>query len=126
MIQQLIDQHLSAITAQIRAKYPSEMESYAKRLINLGMDADQVEEDMQAVLRTLVMRNESVSDEEFFYILNLFPDYEQFGKQTIEFKITLEGTKSWRKVRAGNSQFNGAGLCSDCSFSWNGRAFVYA
>ena len=99
MIQQLIDQHLSAITAQIRAKYPSEMESYAKRLINLGMDADQVEEDMQAVLRTLVMRNESVSDEEFFYILNLFPDYEQFGKQTIEFKITLEGTKSWRKVR---------------------------
>ena len=99
MIQQLIDQHLSAITAQIRAKYPSEMESYAKRLIELGMDADQVEEDMQAVLRTLVMRNESVSDEEFFYILNLFPDYEQFGKQTIEFKITLEGTKSWRKVR---------------------------
>ena len=99
MIQQLIDQHLSAITAQIRAKYPSEMESYAKRLIELGMDADQVEEDMQAVLRTLVMRNESVSDEEFFYILNLFPDYEQFGKQTIEFKIMLEGTKSWRKVR---------------------------
>ncbi len=35
MIQQLIDQHLSAITAQIRAKYPSEMESYAKRLIEL-------------------------------------------------------------------------------------------
>ena len=54
---------------------------------------------MQAVLRTLVMSNESVSDEEFFCILNLFPDYEQFGKQTIEFKITLEGTKSWRKVR---------------------------
>lgn len=43
MIQQLIDQHLSAITAQIREKYPSEMESYAKRLIELGMDADQVE-----------------------------------------------------------------------------------
>ena len=74
------------------------MESYAKRLINLGMDADQVEEDMQAVLRTLVMRNESVSDEgNSFYILNLFPDYEQFGKQTIEFKITLEGTKAGAK-----------------------------
>ena len=29
MIQQLIDQHLSSITTQIRAKYPSEMESYA-------------------------------------------------------------------------------------------------
>ena len=50
MIQQLIDQHLSAITAQIRAKYPSEMESYAKRLINLGMDADQVEEDRKSVV----------------------------------------------------------------------------
>ena len=99
MIQQLIEQHLSAITAQIRTKYPSEIESFTERLIGLGMDADQVEADMQAVLRSLVMRNESISDEEFFYILNSFPDYEQFGRQVIEFKITLEGTKSWRKVR---------------------------
>ena len=79
MIQQLIDQHLSAITAQIRAKYPSEMESYAKRLINLGMDADQVEEDMQAVLRTLVMRNESVSDEEDVYKRQVFMGLEIKG-----------------------------------------------
>ena len=65
MIQQLIEQHLSAITAQIRTKYPSEIESFTERLIGLGMDADQVEADMQAVLRSLVMRNESISDEEF-------------------------------------------------------------
>ena len=45
MIQQLIEQHLSAITAQIRTKYPSEIESFTERLIGLGMDADQVEAD---------------------------------------------------------------------------------
>ena len=50
MIQQLIEQHLSAITAQIRTKYPSEIESFTERLIGLGMDADQVEADMQMSL----------------------------------------------------------------------------
>lgn len=99
MIQQLIDQHLSAITAQIREKYPSEMESYAKQ-------AYRIRNGCGSGRRGYADRFKNLGHEKRvgFRLKNSLyfksvPDYEQFGKQTIEFKITLEGTKSWRKVR---------------------------